>query len=338
MQYDLITIVASPRGLPALRHLLSELPSSFATPIVCLVQSHAALAEELQARSRLRVRWAQAGVPVEKGTVYLSHPGTSLVARPDGTFTVTPFGPESSSLDPVDSFLVSIANVRHDRVLALVLAGFDRDGVIGCDHVKRMGGTVLVLDRATARYWGMADPIVQAGAADRVLTIVEVAEALRGCFTSQDLLRCAEIQIRLGDLLETALRVSGTFMGHITRRTRDTDELRIVVQRGLDVEFFEHFEAMPAGDDTAWCRAVRLRSPILIADVSREPSHPAHRLAQVPYRAEYAVPLLAGQAEEAEARGALTALFPQARGCNRFQSWGLDRVAREAAGLITRIA
>ena len=31
MQYDLVTIVASPRGIPALRHLLAELPSRFST-------------------------------------------------------------------------------------------------------------------------------------------------------------------------------------------------------------------------------------------------------------------------------------------------------------------
>lgn len=336
MQYDLISIVASPRGLPALRQLLRELPCSFSTPIVCLVQSHPGLVDELRGTTRLEVRWAEAGAPLAKGTVYVSRPGTSLVATPDGTFTTSPLGPESSALDPVDAFLISTANVHGSRVLALVLAGFDRDGVSGCDQVKRAGGTVLVLDRATSRYWGMAEPIVQAGAADRVLTIVEVAEALRGCFTSQDLLRCAEIQIELAGLLEAAMRMSGTSMGHITRLPAGSDRLHIVVQRGLGIEFFEHFDAMPEDRDTAWCRAVRLKAPVLVTDVTLEPSHPAHRLARMPYRAEFAMPLLVAK-PHVEAHGALTTLFADGQAPDRLDSTAMDRLARAAAGIITRI-
>lgn len=337
MQYDLITIVASPRGLPALRHLLSQLPSSFSIPIVCLAQSHGGLVDELRAATRLKVSWAEAGAPLAPGNVYVSRPGTSLVTTPQGVLSISPFGPESSALDPVDHFLISAANVHGKRLLALVLAGFGRDGVNGCDQVKRAGGTVLLLDRATAQYWGMAEPIVQAGAAHRVLTIMEVAEALRACFTSHDLLHCAEIQIELADLLETAMRVSGTTMGHITRRPWDSDKLRIVVQRGLDIDFFEHFGAMSADRDTAWCRAVRLKQPIVIPDVTEEPDHPVHGLGRLPYRAEFAIPLLVPQ-PALEARGALTTLFQHSHEPARHESQDLNRIAREAAGLIARFS
>ena len=336
MQYDLVTIVASARGVIALRHLLAELPSTFTTPIAALVESREGLADELQAGSRLKVRWAEAQAPIEKGHVYLSRPGTSLVCTPDGSFSIAPFGAESSSMSPVDTFLSSTARVHGKRLLVLVLGGFDRDGVEGCEAARRAGATVLVLDRATAAYWGMAEPILKAGAASRVLTIVEVAEALRGCFTSQDLLRCAEIQVRLGELLETAMRLSGTRMGHVTRRTRDSDRLRIIVQRGLDLDFFERFDGIPLESETAWCRAVRYRQRVVVPDVSAEQALVAHAQ-KVPYRAVLAVPLLRAQ-PVVEAHGALTALFPHSRQAPAFQSADLDHLAHEAADLVAQVS
>jgi hypothetical protein len=334
LQYDLVTIVAARRGLPALKHLLSELPSSFGMPLACLVESREGLLEELQAASRLKVLWAQRGMRMQKGHVYVSRPGESLVCAPDGTLVIAPFGPESSAMSPIDGFLESASNVHGRKLLSLVLSGFDRDGVEGCECVKRIGGTVLVLDRATAHYWGMAEPIVHAGAVDRVLTIVEVAEALRGCFTSQDLMRCAEIQVQLGDLLETALRLSGTRMGHVTRRT-ETDKLRIIVQRGLDIDYFEHFDAMPMYCEAAWCRAVRYRQRVVVPDVTAEPHHPALRLPQLVYRAEMAIPLLVPE-PHIEAQGAITTLFVHPRE-SVVHSESLDRLAEEAAALVAQV-
>src|SRR4051812_25384545 len=98
MKYELVTIVASRRGLSALRHLLAELPSTFATPIACLVEASAKLVYELQAGSRLKVAWAEPGMRAEKGHVYLSRPGESLYCMRDGSFGIAPFGPESSAL------------------------------------------------------------------------------------------------------------------------------------------------------------------------------------------------------------------------------------------------
>lgn len=333
MQYDLITIVASRRGVAALKHLLSELPSSFATPIACMIESSPGMLEQLQAVSRLPVRVAQRGLPVQKGHVYVSAPGESLMCLDDGTLGIVPCGPESSAMHPVDGFLESAAKIHGARLLALVLSGFHDDGLAGCECAKGLGGTVLVLDRATAEYWGVAEPIIQAGAMDRVLTIVEVAEALRACFTSQDLLRCAEIQVQIADVLEAAMRVAGTNMGHVARRSRHSDKMRIVVQRGVGLDFFERFDALPVDCEAAWCRAVRYRQRVLVPDVQDEPRHPARAFEPPPYRAELAVPLLVAQ-PRVEARGAITALYAYTREAPVDSSY-LDDLARQAAALIS---
>ena len=51
--YDFIAIVASARGVSALRRLLQRLPPNFPVPVVCLAESHATLAGHLAAESGL---------------------------------------------------------------------------------------------------------------------------------------------------------------------------------------------------------------------------------------------------------------------------------------------
>ncbi|HUR33434.1 MAG TPA: chemotaxis protein CheB [Vicinamibacterales bacterium] len=335
MQYDIIGIVSSKRGVPALRQLLSQLPASFHTPIVCLLESGERAVEDLRTYTRLDVRWADAAVPLEKGVVYVSPPGTSLVCRPGGELYLAPFGPESSALQPVDTFLASAARSFGGRMLALVLGGFDSDGVAGAAEVKAHGGSVFVLDRATARYWGMAEPIVHAGAYDRVLTVEDVAAALRACFSSQDLLRCAEIQIEVSLLLDTALRLSGTRMGHVARRLRDSDGVRVFAHRGLGFEQVHSIEAIGASEHTTVGRSFRQRARIVVSDVMQDPAWEERRVAPVlGFRGIHATPVPAADRDVA---AVLTTLFPQPHSVTPQEARDMDQIARRAGALIARL-
>jgi GAF domain-containing protein len=132
------------------------------------------------------------------------------------------------------------------------------------------------------------------------------------------------------------MRISGSRMGHVTRRLSDSGKLRIVVDRGIGVDLFEQLEALPEHEDAAWCRAVRLKQTIVIPDVQDEPSHPARALGVLPYRAELAVPLLLAE-PAIEAHGALTALFTAVREPAVLQSADLDGIARQAAALVAQV-
>src|SRR5512142_1678884 len=191
MRYDVIAIVASARGVSPMRRLLKRLPENFPTPVVCLAECHETLAPQLAAETGLDVRSAEAGEKVQPGRVYLSPPGRTPILGDDRAILLAPYGPESVALHPQDHFLASIAAQYGARALCVVLGNFDGDGVKGAQAVKERGGTVLVLDRQTAEHWGMAEPIIRAGAADRVLSAEEVAEALRAWFSPCDILESA---------------------------------------------------------------------------------------------------------------------------------------------------
>ncbi len=333
MRADLVTIVAARRGVSALRQLLSQLPATFQAPIVCLVESDPRLADALQSSSRLKVRWAESGARLEKRTVYLSPPGRSLILRPDDTLSVAPFGVDASGLEPVDYFLSSAS--RHGvGLLSLVLAGFERDGVAGCKAIRDHGGSVLVLDRATAQYWGMAEPVVRAGASDHVLTLTDIAEAMRACFPSEDILRCAEIQFEIGGLLETALRVSGTGMGVVSRVAKD-DHLGLLVQRGLTADSVERIDPLPASPDPACGRWLLEKTRNVLPDLAASPSAGFRDLARaLGFRAVHAVPLI----DAGSPRGVLATLFPQPHEVAAAEANDIDHLVRRIAPILREIS
>ena len=93
--------------------------------------------------------------------------------------------------------------------------------------------------------------------------------------------RCVSISPRLrytlDTLLNTALRKHGTDLGNIQLIDSKTGSLAIVAQRGVGVDFLEHFAAVSAEDESACGRAMRTQNTIVIPDVTIEPSFMVHR-------------------------------------------------------------
>jgi two-component system chemotaxis response regulator CheB len=97
--------------------------------------------------------------------------------EPDGTLTVAP-GTHPTSRGQVDELFESAALAHGDGVLAVVLTGMGDDGTRGARAVKAAGGTVVVQDWLTSTGPQMPASVIDAGAADLVLALGEIAELL----------------------------------------------------------------------------------------------------------------------------------------------------------------
>jgi hypothetical protein len=336
MRYDAVAIIASSRGLGPLRRLLQRLPPNLPVPIFCLAQSDASLATQLSDETGLDIRWAAPGQPVEPGRVYLSPPGGTLLLADDCSMAIAPFGPESTALHPQDRFLETIAARYGARALCIVLGGFEQDGVAGARAMKEKGGTVLVLDRATAAYWGMAEPIIRAGDCDRVLTAEQVAEALRAWFTPRDVIECAELQFELGSLLDSALRMSGTHMGNVQIFDPRTQALYIVVHRGLAKRTLDDFCAVRVQDETACARALRYRHRIVIEDVDADPQFEPYRsiAAAAGFRAVQSTPIFS----DAHVAGVFSTHYQYSHSVGQHEGRMLENIALQAQPLVVRFS
>ena len=336
MRYDVVAIVASRRGMSQLRELISNFPPQFGMPVVCLTEADRLLVTELAASTPLQVKWAESGEALQPGCVYFSPPGSSIVMYDAGRVALSPVGPESTSQHPVDNFLSSTSRVYGKRALAVVLSAFPDDGVEGAHNVKWRGGTVLVLDRATAQYYGMADAIIHRGSYDRVLTAEEVANALRASFTGRDLLENADLQFELGQLLDQALRVSGTHMGNVQMVEPEPGRLHIVAHRGLDRRFLERFSIVTADDASACARALRFGSRVVIENVFDDPEYAPY--AEVARRTGYSAVQSTPIGNDGNVAGVISTLYADPHIVTTYEAKNLDEIAEAARVLVAPAA
>jgi two-component system chemotaxis response regulator CheB len=80
----------------------------------------------------------------------------------------------------VDELFVSLAHAFGPRTVGVVLTGMGRDGLEGARTIKAHGGLVLAEAESTCVIYGMPRALAQAGLADRLLPIGEMAAAIRG--------------------------------------------------------------------------------------------------------------------------------------------------------------
>ena len=179
---EILAIGVSTGGPNALAALLPGLARNFPVPIV-IVQHMPPLftrllAERLAAVSAFPGHEGVAGALLRPGEIWVAAGGSHMeVTRAaDGIRLRTHDGPPENSCRPaVDVLFRSVAQVFGSRALAVVLTGMGQDGLRGCEHIREAGGQVLAQDEATSIVWGMPGAVSQAGLADKVLPLHDLA-------------------------------------------------------------------------------------------------------------------------------------------------------------------
>lgn len=181
-RFRVLAVTASAGGVQALSALIDGLPGDF--PIPVLVVQHldprhqTILAQILDRRSVLRVRLAEAGERIVRGTVYVAPPDQHLLVDGGGVLSLSD-GPRTHFVRPAaDVLFASVAEAFGPRALVCVLTGTGRDGATGVGVVKEHGGTVIAEDPATAAFPGMPDATVRTGHADLVAPLHEIPAAI----------------------------------------------------------------------------------------------------------------------------------------------------------------
>jgi len=180
--FDIVALAASAGGLTAISRVLSGLPAGF--PATLVVVQHldprhrSLMADILSRRTALKVRQAEEGDQLAPATVYIAPPDRHLLVTPDGTVSLSQSELVHFLRPSADLLFESVAASYRDRAIAVVLTGTGRDGAMGVQAIKKMGGTVIVQDEKTAEFFGMPGAAIQTGQADFILPLDEIASAL----------------------------------------------------------------------------------------------------------------------------------------------------------------
>ena len=101
-----------------------------------------------------------------------------LLVNPDGTLSLSQSELVHFLRPSADLLFESLAASYKERAIAVVLTGTGSDGAMGVQAIKKMGGTVIVQDQATAEFPGMPSAAIQTRGVDFILPLGEIAPAL----------------------------------------------------------------------------------------------------------------------------------------------------------------
>ncbi len=180
----LIAIGASTGGVEALAKLLAQWPAN--CPPTLIVQHisgslAAALARRLDTISPAHVSLAESDCFLEPGCVYLA-PGNDrhLVVRGRARLIskLVTNDPVSGHRPSVDMLFNSVATVVQGGATGILLTGMGEDGARGLLAMRKAGAETIAQDEATSIVYGMPRAASELGAANRILPISRVAEAV----------------------------------------------------------------------------------------------------------------------------------------------------------------
>ena len=177
-----LLIATSTGGPRALAEVIPGLPSplGLGTMIVQHMPAGftASLAARLDRSSPLSVREAQGGESLEPGVALIAPGGRHLRLSPTGQMALTDEAPLGGLRPRADLLIEDAAAKWGDRLTLVVLTGMGNDGLRGAKEVRRHGGRILVEAEQTCTVYGMPRAIVEAGLADEVLALDQMAAAI----------------------------------------------------------------------------------------------------------------------------------------------------------------
>ncbi|WP_167942514.1 chemotaxis-specific protein-glutamate methyltransferase CheB [Desulfobaculum xiamenense] len=185
LKRDVIAIGVSTGGPPAVQKVLSQLPADLPAGILIAQHMPAAFtgpfAKRLDGVCALTVKEAEHGERFAPRTVYVAPGGKHLridqkISRIEVIVSEKPT--EALYKPSANELMASVAEGVGRRALGVILTGMGNDGMEGMKVLKQRGGRALAQSDATCVVYGMPKAIVDAGLADEIVDIDDMAQAI----------------------------------------------------------------------------------------------------------------------------------------------------------------
>ncbi len=180
----LIAIGASTGGTQAINEVITQLPSS--VPGIVIVQHMPPVftksyAERLNSMSRVRVKEAEHGDRILRGTVFIAPGGRHMSIRRDGAMYYLELtdGPPVNYVKPaVDVLFRSVARFAGKNAVGVLLTGMGDDGARGLKEMREHGALTIAQDEASCVVFGMPKRAIELEAVDRILPLSQISRHL----------------------------------------------------------------------------------------------------------------------------------------------------------------
>lgn len=183
----IVAIATSTGGPKALQAVLPQLPAELDAPVL-LVQHMPkgfteSLADRLDSLCSVRVKEAQEGEELRKGTVYVSMGGRHMtVKKAESGRPIIHYTDEPSreGVKPSANYMYeSLADSDFKQITCVVLTGMGADGTEGIRFLKKKKDIrVIVQNEETCAVYGMPKSVVRCGLSDREVPLKQIAQEI----------------------------------------------------------------------------------------------------------------------------------------------------------------
>jgi two-component system, chemotaxis family, protein-glutamate methylesterase/glutaminase len=167
---EIVLIVSSTGGPPALEYLVKQLPPDFPLPIIILQhidqEFMGGMVQWLDSLTPLNVVNAQIGERPVQGTIYFAPVGAHLRIGFDGRFLMDREIAGYHHVPSGDVLLTSAAEVYGANAIGVILTGMGQDGAAGLLKLRQQHARTVVQDEATSVVFGMPKEAIALGAAE----------------------------------------------------------------------------------------------------------------------------------------------------------------------------
>jgi len=120
-------------------------------------------------------------MPIKAGEAIIARGGFHMeVGGPASTpHVILSTKPPQLGVRPcADIMMESAAAIFKERTVGIVLTGMGSDGTRGAQTIRSAGGIVIAEDRSTCVVYGMPKSVADAGLADRIVPLNDVANEM----------------------------------------------------------------------------------------------------------------------------------------------------------------
>lgn len=182
----LVALASSTGGPKALQSVIPCLPKNLQVPVVIVQHMPAgftaSLAERLDSLSEVHVKEAAEGDVLEAGTVYIAMGGKHLNIIPMASKYSIHYSdePAREGVKPCANYMYeSLTSSRFDEIVCVVMTGMGADGTKGIQNLKEKKKVrVIAQEAGTCAVYGMPKSIVNAGLADKVVPLDQIAQEI----------------------------------------------------------------------------------------------------------------------------------------------------------------
>lgn len=182
----IVCIGTSTGGPRALQQVITSLPKDIDAPLLVVQHMPAgftkSLANRLDSLSQIRVKEAEDGEILQKGTAYIAPGGFHLEVKSLGStlaICLSQSPPRNGHRPSVDVMFESISTIKNYSKIAVIMTGMGSDGSKGLVEMKKNGIVKAIAEsQDTSIVFGMPKAAIATNMVDEVANVENIAQSI----------------------------------------------------------------------------------------------------------------------------------------------------------------